>query len=117
MPGVQNPHCRALRWTKASCRSAISPLSVQTFNGHHIAAIGLHGEHQAAAHDNTIDAHGTGTTDTVFTTEMRTGEAQLGAQEINEVLTYGHHADNRFAVDGQRNGYCFLGAHAAARTR
>ncbi len=89
----------------------------QAFDGHHVAAIGLHGEHQATAHDNTIDAHGTGTADTVLATEMRTGEAQFGAQEIDEVLTHGHRADNRLAVDGQRDGYCFLRAHAAARTR
>src|SRR4029079_11281810 len=89
----------------------------QAFDGDHLAAIGLHRKHQAAAHHDTIDAHRTGTTNTVLAAEMRTRESQLCAQEVHEMLTYRHHADNRFAVDGQRNGNCFLSAHGAARIR
>jgi hypothetical protein len=31
---------------------------------------------------------------------MCTRESQLGAQEVNEMLSHGHHTDNSFAVDG-----------------
>ena len=102
MPGVQNPHCSALRATNAACRSAISPVSVKPFDGDDLGAVGLHRQHQAAAHDRAIDAHRAGAADAMLAAEMRAGEAQLGAQEIDQVLAHRHRARDALAVDGQR---------------
>ena len=117
MPGVQKPHCRALRATNAACRSAISPRVVQAFDGHHLAAVGLHRQHQAAAHDDAVDAHRAGAADAMLAAQMRTRETQLGAQEIDQMLAHGHRADDTLAVDGERDRLLFPRAHAAARAR
>src|SRR5438105_3663568 len=49
------------------------------------AAVGLHGEHQAAAHDVAVHAHGAGAAYAVLAAEVRAGEAELLAQEIDEM--------------------------------
>ena len=72
MPGVQKPHCRALRATNAACRSAISPGVRQPLDGDDLGAVGLHRQHQAAAHHRAVDAHRAGAADAVLAAQMRT---------------------------------------------
>ena len=61
-------HCAA---TNASCRSAISPLSSRPSMVTTSAAVGLHRQHQAAAHDDAIDPHRAGTANAMLAAEMR----------------------------------------------
>src|SRR5687768_624924 len=48
------------------------------------AAVCLHGEHQAAAHDLAVHAHRAGAADAVLAAEVRAGQPELLAQEIDE---------------------------------
>ena len=50
------------------------------------AAVGLHRQHQAAAHDLAVHAHGAGAAHAVLAADVRAGQAQLLAQEIHQVL-------------------------------
>ena len=56
----------------------------------HLGAVGLHRQHQAAAHDRAVDPHRAGAADAVLAPDMRAGEAELGAQEIDQVLSDGN---------------------------
>ena len=115
MPGVQKPHCSALRSTNACLQVRDLAGLGQALDGDDLGPVGLHGQHQAAAHHRAIHPHRAGAADAVLAAQMRTGEAELDAQEIDEMLTYGHHAGDALAVDGERNCHRLLVAHAAAR--
>src|SRR5438067_385974 len=65
------------------------------------AAIGLHGEHQAAAHDLAVDAHGARATHAVLAADVRAGEAELIAQKVDQMLPRGDAASQASAVDRQ----------------
>src|SRR5215470_14320799 len=56
----------------------------QPFDSHDLGAVRLHREHQACAHGVTIDEDRTGTTHTMFASNMRTGQAQVMAQAISK---------------------------------
>src|SRR6267378_550722 len=58
----------------------------KALDGVHLAAVRLHGEHQAAAHDIAVDPHGACAAHPVLAADMRAREAQLIAQEVDEVL-------------------------------
>ena len=55
MPGVQKPHCSALRRRNASCRSAIVAGVRHALDGLDPRAVALHRERQAAAHDRAVE--------------------------------------------------------------
>ena len=87
MPGEQNPHCAALRSTKAACRSASAPLSDQPLHRIDPLAVRLHGKHQAAARDLTVEQHRACSAHAVLATQVRAGEFEFLAQEIGKMLT------------------------------
>ena len=76
MPGVQKPHCSALRAMNASCRSAISSVSDTPSMVSTLRAVALHREHQAAAHDRAVDPHRAGAADAVLAADMAAGQRQ-----------------------------------------
>ena len=53
----------------------------------HAAAVALHREHQATAHDRAVDAHRAGAAHAVLAAHVAAGELQLLAQEIDQVLS------------------------------
>ena len=80
-------------------------------DGLHLGAVERGGQHQAAAHDLAVDAHGAGAAHAVLAARVRAHEAEVEAQEIDQVLSRLHAAGNALAVDGQRD--VDSGAHAA----
>src|SRR6267378_2170345 len=58
----------------------------KALDGVHPAAVRLHGEHQAAAHDIAVDPQGACAAHPVLAADVRAREAQLIAQEVDEVL-------------------------------
>ena len=77
------------------------------------AAVGLHGEHQAAAHDVAVHAHGAGPAYAVLAAEVRAGEAELLAQEVDEMQARLDAARHLRAVDRQ----CGFASEFHARER
>src|SRR5207248_11461733 len=73
----------------------------QAFDGLDAATVGLHGEHEAAAHDLAVDAHGARTTDAVLTADVRAGEAQLVTQEVDQMHARCNPARYLDAIDRQ----------------
>ena len=85
----------------------------EPLDGYDLGAVGLHGEHQAAAHDRAVDPHRAGPAHAMLAAQVRAGEAEVGAQEVDEVLAHGNHARDALTVDGQADGQVLLVAHAA----
>src|SRR3546814_5412408 len=56
----------------------------QSLDRRHCAAIGLHREHQAAAHGIAVDDDRACTADAVLATDMHAGAAGIAAQEVAE---------------------------------
>src|SRR5712691_2437375 len=77
----------------------------KALDGVHPTAVRLHGEHQAAAHDVAVDPHGACAAHPVLATDVRAGEAQLIAQEVDEVLPRSNAAAHPRAVHAQRGFY------------
>src|SRR5258705_2091779 len=73
----------------------------QPFDGLHPAAVRLHREHQAAAHDLAVDPQGARAAYAVLAADMRPGEAELLSQEIHQVLARRHAPADLRAVDRQ----------------
>jgi fructose-specific phosphotransferase system component IIB len=46
----------------------------------------LHRKNKAAAHHLAVEPHGTGAADAVFAADMRSGQAEIVAQEIDQRL-------------------------------
>src|SRR5581483_10393064 len=86
----------------------------EALDGDDLGAIGLHGEHQAAAYDGAIDAHRAGPAHAVLAAQVRAREPEIRAQEVDEVLAHGDGAHHRLAVDSQPDLQGFVLAHAAA---
>ena len=86
MPGVQKPHCSALRCVERLLQLRELARVRQPFDRVHAPAVGLHREHEAAAHDLAVHAHGAGAAHAVLAADVRAGEAQLLAQEVDQVL-------------------------------
>ena len=78
------------------------------FDGHHVSAFSLGGQHQATAHDIPVDANRTGAADTVLAPQMRSGKAEFRANEIHEVGADGNGLRDRFAVYGHVDRDHFL---------
>ncbi len=74
-PGVQKPHCSALCSWNAFCSVGELARVRQPLDGVDRAAVGLHREHEAAAHDLAVDANGAGAADAVLAADVRAGEA------------------------------------------
>src|SRR5690606_8843821 len=64
---------------------ADGPALADALDGLHAAAIGLHGQREAAAHHLAIELHGAGAAHAVFTAEVAALEAEVFAQEVDEV--------------------------------
>src|SRR4029453_1024291 len=84
IPGVQKPHCRALRSWNAFCRGASSfeserPAIVSTRQ----AAVPRGGGHQAPAPVLPAAAQRAGAEHAVLAADVRAGEAELLAQEVD----------------------------------
>ena len=74
----------------------------------------MHGQHQAAAHNGAIDAHGAGAADAVFAADMAAGEAQILTHEIDQRLARLDAFADGLAVDGEGNVECEIGHHTAS---
>ena len=90
-PPAACPACRSRTAARSSrgrpsAARASSPESRQALDGVHPAAVRLHREHQAAAHDLAVDAHRAGAADAVLAAGVRAGQAEFLAQEIDQVL-------------------------------
>ena len=101
MPGVQKPHCSALRRWNASCRSAMAPESempsmVSTSAPSHCTA-----SIEAAAHHRAVDPHRAGAADALFAADMAAGQAEVVAQEIDQRLAGLDALAHVLAVDAQ----------------
>ncbi len=86
MPGVQKPHCSALRSMKALLQIGDLAAVADAFDGLDPGAVALHRQHQAAAHHHAVDAHGAGAADAVLAADMAAGEPSVVAQEIDQRL-------------------------------
>jgi hypothetical protein len=73
----------------------------QSFDRLDGAAVGLHRQHQAAAHDLAVHADGAGTAHAVLAADVRAGEAELLAQEVDQVLARLDAPRDALVVDGQ----------------
>ena len=115
MPGVQKPHCSALRSTNAACRSAISPVSARpsmvTTSAPSACTASIRQPRTTTPSTRTEQAPQMPCSQP----RCAAGEAQLDAQEIDQVLAHRHRARHALAVDGERYGHGLLLAHAAAR--
>ena len=101
---MQKPHCSALVRTKALCSSSISRESLRPFDRcPRVQPSAWHGEHEAAAHDLAVDAHGAGAAHAVLAADVGAGELELDSEEIGEVEAHGHGALHPLAVDGERD--------------
>ena len=69
----------------------------------HAAAVGLGGEHQAAAHGRAVHAHGARAADAVLAAHVRAREPEVVAEEVDEVLARLDVSGHGRAVDGQRD--------------
>src|SRR5262245_25860044 len=75
----------------------------ETFDRFYRGAVALGGEHQAAAHDLAVDAHGAGAAYTVFAADVAPGEKQIVAQVVDQCLARVDTTLHGFAVDHQGN--------------
>src|SRR5450759_4653837 len=73
------------------------------FDGLDRGAVALHRQHQAAAHDLAVHAHGAGAAGAVLAADMAAGERQALAQEIDQRLARLDALPHLLAVDGQGN--------------
>jgi hypothetical protein len=73
----------------------------QTFDGEHVTPGSLDGQHQAGAHRVTVYENRTGAAHTVLTTQVGTGEPELGAKEVGQGDSYVGGRRARLAVDGE----------------
>ena len=73
----------------------------QALDGLDLGAVALHRQHQAAAHDLAVDAHGAGAADAVLAADVAAGEAEILAQEIDQRLARLDALGDALAVDGQ----------------
>src|SRR6266516_918467 len=71
------------------------------FDGLYIGAIALHREHETAAHHRVIEAHRTGAAYALFAADMRAGEPEIVAQEIDQRLAGLDPLTDFLAVDAQ----------------
>ena len=60
----------------------------RTFDGFHREPVGLHREQQAAAHDPALEAHRARAAHSVLAADVRAGEAEILAQEVDEIAPY-----------------------------
>ena len=56
------------------------------FDGLYVGAVALHRQHQAAAHHRVIEQHRAGAAYALFAADMRAGEPEIVAQEIDQRL-------------------------------
>src|SRR6185503_8471671 len=80
-------------------------------DGLDLGAVERGGKHQAAAHYSAVDAHGAGPAHAVLAAGVRAHQAQIEAQEIDQVPARLDAAGDTFAVDGERD--VDVAAHAA----
>jgi hypothetical protein len=73
--------------------------------------------HQATANHRAIDAHRACPADAILATQVRAREAELDAQEVNQMLAHGHAAVDTCTVDRKGDGNAFLLAHHATPAR
>ena len=69
-----------------------------------MATVDLHGQHQASALRDAVDAHGAGPADAVFAAHMRACQAEFVAQEIAEQLARFGGGAPRQAVERELHG-------------
>ena len=84
--------------------AAATGLCRQAFDGLYRATVDLHGQHQAGALRDAVDAHGAGAADAVFAAHMGAGLAEFVAQEIAEQLARFGGGASRLAVQQQLHG-------------
>ena len=91
----------------------------QAFDGFHRFSGNLRGQGQAAARGAPVDQHRAGAADAVLATEMGSGQLELLAQEIGQMLPRLDAAPQRLAVERRVDLDVFMAAevrraHAAA---
>ena len=93
----------------------------QAFDRGDVGAVGLHREHGARLHRLAVDQHGARAADAGFAADVRAGQAQGVAQEVNEQQTGLDDVIARRVVDpdADRNGHGTTseGGHPTASSR
>src|ERR1700730_11058951 len=84
------------------------------FDGVDARAVALHRQHQAAAHDHTLDAHAAGAAYAVLAADMTARERNVFAQEVDQRLARIHAFAHFLAVHGDGDVMEAL-AHDGAR--
>src|SRR6267378_2500193 len=85
----------------------------KTLDGIHLAAVRLHGEHQAAAHDVAVDPHRACAAHPVLAADVRAGQSQFLPQKIHKVLARGNAPAHQAAVHDQRRFYSVFHARSS----
>ena len=84
MPGVQKPHCRPC-WSQNACWSGWSVGAVgHALDGLDLAAVGLDGEHRAGLGALAVDVDGARAAVARVAADVRAGQPEVVAQEVDE---------------------------------
>ena len=85
IPGVQYPHCSALRATNSRCSSAIALRRRQPLDGLDIGAVSLDSQHQAAPCRASVDHDVARAAEPMFAADMGSSEPQRVAQKVSQM--------------------------------
>ena len=80
----------------------------EAFDRGHAVTVGLHGEHQARAHRLAVEQHRARAAHAVLAADVRSGQAKLVAQPIDERHSRGDFSGARLAVHFDRDGETFF---------
>ena len=104
MPGVQKPHCSALRSRNAGLQIGDLAAVGQPFDRLDRRFVCLHRQHQAGPNDLPVDAHGAGTANPMLAADMGAGQFQMLAQKIREIESRQNLRIDALAIDLERDG-------------
>ena len=84
----------------------------EALDGFDGCAVSLHGEHEARAHRGAFESHGARTTDAVLAADVRPGEAELVAEEVDQQESRLDRLADDAAVDCQFDVHDLLSARS-----
>jgi len=99
IPGVQNPHCRPCLSQNACWTGMKLPVLRDALDGRDLAAFELHGEERAALRRLAVDEDGTRSALTRVAADVRPGQPEHVAQEMDEEEPWLHLAGEIDPVD------------------
>ena len=102
---MQKPHWSAWASQNACCSGCSAVVVAEALDGLDVAALGLDGEHQAAADRGPVDDDGAGAAHALLAAHVRAGEAQLLAQELRQRHARLGQAHLAPAVDAEAHGH------------